>query len=80
MRVFLRSKKTGLYYTRSNEWAAAPGLAREFASVPHANSFALAGGLPQTEIVLRCDLLEEEVTMPLVSELRDLDRPTAAAA
>ena len=80
MRVLLRNKKTRLYCDGSNGWAAAAGQAREFTSVPHATRFALDGSLAEIEIVVRCDLLAEEVTLPLVREWCDADQRDAAAA
>jgi hypothetical protein len=80
MRVFLRSKKTRLYRTGSNGWAAAIGQAVEFTSVPRAIKFALDGSLREAEVVIRCDLLAEEVTLPLVADWHEPDRPRPAAA
>ena len=80
MRVFLRNKKTRLYCAESNRWAAAVGQAIHFTSVPHAARFARDGKLAEVEVVLRCDLLEEEVAVPLVPGWCDFDQPDSAAA
>ncbi len=80
MRVFLRNKRTRLYCASANCWAAAIGQAVEFGSVQRAITFAVEESMPETEVVLRCDLLAEEVTLPLVPEWRDHARPRAAAA
>ena len=79
MRVFLRNKKTRLYCAESQEWVAALGQAREFSSVSHATRFAREEDLPGTEILVRCDLLAEEVTMPVLPEWRDFGQFDAAA-
>jgi hypothetical protein len=73
MRVLLRNRKTGLYCTNSNAWAATASQALDFASVPQATRFALDGNLPETEIVLKSDLLPDEVVVPLLSEWCDLN-------
>jgi hypothetical protein len=80
MRVFLRNTKTRLYCADSNGWAAAAGQAFDFTSVPHAARFALDERLPEIEIVVRYDSLEEEIAVPLVPEWCDLHHPDAAAA
>jgi hypothetical protein len=78
MRVFLRNKQTRLYCADVNEWAAAVGHALEFTSVPHAARFARDENLPGIEIVVRCDLLAEEVAMPVLPEWCDVDQPRSA--
>jgi hypothetical protein len=80
MRVFLRNKKTRLYCAGANGWAAAIGQAVEFDSIPQATRFAIDGRMPETEVVVRCDLLAEEVALPLLPEWRDLEQPRSAAA
>jgi hypothetical protein len=80
MRVFLRNKRTRLYCAGSDGWAPAIGQAVEFTSVRRAITFAVEESMPETEVVVRCDLLAEEVTLPLVPEWRDYDRPGSAAA
>ena len=80
MRVFLRDKKTRFYCADLNRWVATVGQALDFTSVPHAARFARDENLPGTEIVVRCDLLEEEVAMPLAPEWCDFDQPHSAAA
>ena len=68
MRVFLRNTKTRLYRTDSNGWVATVGQALDFISVPRAARFARDEKLPEAEIVVRCDLLAEEVALPLLPE------------
>ena len=80
MRVFLRNTKTRLYCADSNRWAAALGQALDFTSVPHATRFALDERLPEIEIVVRYDSLEEEVTVPLLPEWCDFHQPDSAIA
>ena len=80
MRVFLRNKKTRLYCAGTNGWATAMGQAVEFTSVRWAIAFAVEGSMPETEVVVRYDLLAEEVTLPLVPEWRDFAQPNSAAA
>jgi len=80
MKVFLRNKKTRLYCADLNGWAASVGHTLEFTSVPHAARFARDENLPGTEIVARCDVLEEEVPMPLVPEWCGFDQPASVAA
>ena len=80
MRVFLRNKRTRLYCAGSNDWAVAMGQAVEFTSVRRAITFAVDGSMPETEVVVRYDLLAEEVTLPLVPEWRDCAQPNSAAA
>jgi hypothetical protein len=79
MRVFLRSKLTRFYCAASNGWTAAIGRALEFTSVAHAARFARDEKLPGTEIVVRYDLLAEEVVVPLVPEWCDVDQRAAAS-
>ena len=80
MRVLLQSKQTGGYYAGSNTWAAPIAQALPFSSVRHAAKFAFDEKVPDAEIVVRCDLLEQEVAVPLVREWCDLDEPDSAAA
>ena len=80
MRVFLRNKKSRLYCAGSKGWAPAIGQAVEFASVQRAVTFAVEKSLPESEVVLRCDILAAEVTLPLVPEWRDFHQSGSAAA
>ena len=80
MRVFLRNTKTRLYCADSNGWAAVWGQARDFTSVPHAVRFALDGDLPDIEIVLRYEMLPDEVALPLLPEWCDYYQADSAAA
>jgi hypothetical protein len=80
MRVFVRNKHTRLYCAASNGWAAAMTQALPFTSVRHAARFAFDERVPEAEIVVRCDLLEEEVAMPLLPEWCDLEEPGSVAA
>jgi hypothetical protein len=68
MRVFLRNKQTRLYRADANGWAAAVAQALLFTSVRQAARFALDEKVPEAEIVVRCDLLEQEVALPLLAE------------
>lgn len=80
MRVLLRNKKTRLYSTESNGWAAIVGQAFDFTSVPHAARFALDKRLPEIEIVLKCDTLPDEVVMQVIPEYCDFIPLRSAAA
>jgi hypothetical protein len=82
MRVLLRNKKTRLYYAEFNQMAGEHNQAREFTSVPHAARFALAEGMPEVEIIVRCDYLAREVTLQPLPEWCEMDqgRPAAPAA
>jgi len=80
MRVFLRNKADRLYCAGQNAWVTGIGQALEFNSVPQAAKFAFEGNLPESEIIIRCDLLEEEVAMPLLPEWCEFERPNSAAA
>ena len=73
MRVFLRNRETRLYRADSSGWAAGVGQALDFTSVRRAARFARDEKLPETEVVVRYDLLAEEVALPLVPEWCDLD-------
>jgi hypothetical protein len=73
MRVFLKRKRIGQYYRDVNQFAADPGEARDFASVPAAARFVFAEQLPETEIVLRWDALDQEVALPVLREWCELD-------
>jgi hypothetical protein len=68
MRVFLRSKKTHLYCAISSKWAAGTAQAFSFTNVSQAAKFGFDEKVPEAEIVVRYDLLEEEVALPLVAE------------
>ena len=80
MRVFVRNKQTRLYRAASNKWAAASGEALPFASVRHAARFAFDEKVPEAELVVRYDLLEQEVVVPLLPEWCHLDERDSAAA
>jgi hypothetical protein len=67
MRVFLRSKKAGLYYGGAGGLTPALDEALEFASVPAAARLALSEKLPDVQIALRCDYLSHEVLLPVLS-------------
>jgi len=62
-----------------DEWADAIAQALVFGSVRQAARFAFDEEMPGAEIVLRCDLLEQEVTLPLLSEWYDLPQPASTA-
>jgi hypothetical protein len=74
MRVFLRTKKAGLYYYGPGELGVGFGGALEFASVPAAARHAISEQLPDMEIVLRCDCLDREVPLSVMPMWCDLDR------
>ena len=78
MRVLLRSKQTGGYYAGSNPWAAPIAQALPFSSVRHAAKFAFDEKVPDAEIVVRCDLLEEEVALPILPEWCEPHQPGSA--
>jgi hypothetical protein len=80
MRVLLRHKKTRLYRTAANGWVAAEEQALGFTSVHHATRVALNERLPEAEIVMKSELMQEEVTMPVLPEYLDFDQGDAAAA
>jgi hypothetical protein len=79
MRVYLRNRESRLYYAASDGWAAARTQALVFRSVRQAARFAIDEKVPEVEIVLRSDLLEEEVTLPLIPQWCDIHEPRAAA-
>jgi hypothetical protein len=79
MRVFLRHAKTGLYRTGSNEWASEIAQALLFNTVAQAATFAFDEAVPEAEILLRCDLLDHEVSLPLLRELCDAGEPRSAS-
>jgi len=68
MRVLLRSTQTGLYCAGSDGWAASENRALDFTSVPQAARFAYHEHMPQAEIVLRSEVLPEEVVVPMIPE------------
>ena len=72
MRVFLKSRKTGHYYSHSGQLDAECTRAMEFPSVPAATRHAVAANLAEVEIVLRCDYLSQEVFLPVVPEWGDM--------
>ena len=74
MRVFLRNRKTRSYRADSNGWDAGAGQALDFTSVPHAARFTRDEKLAEAEIVVRYDLLAEEVALPLLPEWRNFDQ------
>ena len=79
MRVFLRSRQTRLYCASSNRWAGAVAQALLFRSVRQAARFAFDEKVPEAEIVMRSDLMEQEITLPLLPEWCDLPEPGSAA-
>jgi hypothetical protein len=78
MRVLLRDKKSRRYYAGSNGWDAAIAQALLFTSVPQAAKFAFDEKVPEAEIVVRSDLLEQEVTLPLLPEWCDFHQRGSA--
>jgi hypothetical protein len=73
MRVLLRNRQGRGYYAGSNVWAAAIAQALPFSSVRQAAKYAFDEKVLEAEIVVRCDLLEQEVALPLVAEWCDFD-------
>ena len=78
MRVFLRNRQTRFYYASSNGWAVAIAQALLFSSVRQAARFAFDEKVPEAEIVVRSEVLEEEVTLPLLPEWCALHEPRFA--
>jgi hypothetical protein len=74
MRVFLRTKRTGLYYRSPGELCVGLREASQFASIPAAAQYALAKQLEDVEIALRCDFLDREVLLPVMPAWCELDR------
>ena len=68
MRVLLRHKRTGFYSGGSIGWVDSTSQALDFSSVPKATRFALDENLSAAEIVLKSDVLPDEVVMPVLSE------------
>jgi hypothetical protein len=79
MRVFLRNRQTRLYCASSNGWTIAMAHARLFSSVRQAARFAFDEKVPDAEIVMRSDLLEQDITLPLLPEWCDLREPRSIA-
>ena len=79
MRVFLRNRQTRFYYASSNGWAVAIAQALLFSSVRQAARFAFDEKVPEAEIVVRCDLVEQEIALPLLPEWCDFDKRRSAA-
>jgi hypothetical protein len=68
MRVFLRNRQTRLYCAAADRWTVVLAEAFAFSDIQHATRFALDQKLPEVEIVVRCDLVDQEVAMPLLPE------------
>jgi hypothetical protein len=79
MRVLLRNRQTQCYCASSNAWAVAITQALVFSNVRQAAKFAFDEKVPEAEIVVRCDLLEQEVALPLLPEWCDPREPGSAA-
>jgi hypothetical protein len=79
MKVYLRNRESRLYCAASNRWEVSITQALAFRSVRQAARFAIDQKMPEVEIVLRSDLLEEEVTLPLIPQWCDIGEPRAAA-
>ena len=71
MKVFLRDRKTRLYSAGTNEWVASVGQALDFETVAQATRLALDGNWPDLEMVVRYDVLPEEVAVPILAAWRD---------
>jgi hypothetical protein len=68
MKVFLRNRQTRLYCAAPNGWTVASTEAVAFPDIQIATRFALDQNLPEAEIAVRSDLLDQEVVMPLLPE------------
>jgi hypothetical protein len=68
MKVLLRNTNTGCYYSGLNGWVASAMEASDYASVQKATRFALDENLSAAEIVLKSDVLPDEVVVPVLSE------------
>lgn len=79
MRAFLRNRQTQRYCALSNGWTVAIAPALVFSNVRQAARFAFDQKVPEAEIVVRCDLLEQEVALPLLPEWCELDECGSAA-
>jgi len=79
MRVLLRNRQTRLYCASSNGWAVAMAQALLFRNVRQAARFAFDEKVPEAEIVMRSDLMEQEITLPLLPEWCDPPEPGSAA-
>ena len=80
MKVYLREKKTRRYHAGSEGWAAAAGEARDFISVAQASRTALNERLPEVEIVLKWEMLPDEVVAPVLAEWCNGHQPDPGAA
>jgi hypothetical protein len=78
MKVFLRSRATGLYWAGPDTWAATIEGAFDFMCMSQATRFALEQGLPQIELVLKYAGVADVVPVPLLTELDGPDRRAAA--
>ena len=79
MRVYLRNRQTRLYCAASNGWAVAITQALLFSNVRQAARFAFDKQVPEAEIVMRSDLVEQEITLPLLPQWCELQEPRSAA-
>jgi len=79
MRVLLRNRKTRRYYASPHGWVVAIAQAHLFSSVRQAARFAFEEQVPEAEIVMRSDLVEHEIILPLLPHWCDLQEPRSAA-
>ena len=79
MKVLLRNTKTGYYSAGAKGWVPMARQALDFITVPQAAQFALDQDLPAIEIVLKSEVLPEEVVVPVLSEWCGLGLPPKAA-
>jgi hypothetical protein len=74
MKVFLRNKQTRLYCASSDKWVVATAQAIPFSSVPHAARFAFAEKILEAEIVIRSDIVDHEVALPVLPHWCNFDQ------
>ena len=68
MRVLLRNRRTTRYYVGPNEPGTGQERAVDFGNVGSAARFTLEEKLPDMEIILRYDLCDSEISLPVLAE------------
>jgi hypothetical protein len=79
MKVFLRNKKTRLFCADPDGWTGAVEQALDYSSISQATRFALDEELPFIELVVKYDILPDEVPVPLLPQWRDFGKLASAA-